>query len=303
MRVIEFSEAHSFLEHAREFLFADEGAHNLILSSALALSKGQSRSTTRSLKFLACTEGKKVQGAALRTPQDRWILSPAAPEILKPLLETIPSSEPRPSAIRNLMLPSLSSPATPEAPASLNLHLKGQLNFMSLTKLEAYAASAGLMRVAAPKDLKLLITWSQASAKESDIEESPKEASEIVQKYLEHRQLFVWEDEGRIKAMAAIGGFTPNSTRISQVYTDPKARGRGYATSLVHRLTHRQLAEAAVPKRAACVLMADAANPITKHVYEKLGYKTLFTYDELRPGSASAVESASGTGSNVTTTG
>jgi predicted GNAT family acetyltransferase len=64
---------------------------------------------------------------------------------------------------------------------------------------------------------------------------------------------------------------------VSMVYTDPQQRGKGYAGTLVHRLSHRLLQDGKTP-----VLFADATNAKTKHVYEKLGYRTLALFTELR---------------------
>jgi predicted GNAT family acetyltransferase len=150
-------------------------------------------------------------------------------------------------------------------------------NFLTLKRLLAIEPSAGLLRAALPKDLKLLTTWSQKFAVEQSLDESPREAEESIQKYLDNRQLFVWENAGRITAMAAVGGFTPKSARVSMVYTDPRERGRGYASTLVHRLSHRILQDGKTP-----VLFADASNAQTNHVYEKLGYRKLTVFTELR---------------------
>ncbi len=300
MKVLEFSDAHHFLERARDFLFRDEIAHNLILSSALALSKAHSKSPSvvRALTFLvAFNEKLTVEGVALRTPQNRWILSIATQDSAEILAREIQKREDARMTLRSLMIP-----AERAHHFSRFRHVGPaySLNFMTVSKLKTIVGAPGMIRLAAAKDMKLLQAWSQLSAKESQFDESPEEAAEIILKYFDHRQLFVWENEGRLQAMAAVGGFTPKVTRISQVYTDAKARGRGYAATLVHRLSHRLLSEGSI---TTCALFADAKNFTTKHIYEKLGYRTAASFTELRHVTQTQTFLEESRGLSVTTTG
>jgi predicted GNAT family acetyltransferase len=261
MRVLEFSDAHSFLERAREFLFNDEIRHNLLLSSVLTLSKTFHRAP--SLVFLA-TEG----GVALRAPNQRWILSTETEESASRLASRILQSP-----FRSLLVPAEHAGVFPTAQTTTALQ-----NFMSLSKLSRIEPSAGLLRLASnQKDLKLLVGWSRAFATEAGLDETPKEAEDSIVKYAAGKQLYVWENGGRPVAMAAIGGFTPRTARISMVYTDPAGRGKGHASTLVHRLSHKLLQDG-----RSCVLFADAANMKTKSIYERLGYRTVTRFAELK---------------------
>lgn len=288
MTVLEFSDAHHFLDRAGDTLLKSEVANNLLLSAALALSKRHARA-----RFLAVTNGNAVVAAALRTPQKRWMVA-GHDEVAATHLSS--AIDARLDGARSLLFPV----ALASSFAMLrDLKAASSLNFMSVSRLKPVAGAGGLVRSALPRDLKTLKHWSQASAQESGIDESPSEAADIIEKYLEHKQLFVWENDGGIKAMAATGGFTPRSVRISQVYTDPNERGRGYAATLVHRLSHRLLSDR---PGSSCVLLADAKNLTTKHIYEKIGYATISTYAEHRRPHGS-LESAQSDGFSVTTTG
>ena len=280
--MIEFTDAHHFLERTRDFLYQNEVANNLLLSSALSLSRSHARTA-----FLTAIEEGRAVGAALRTPQERWIIAGSLPSAAL-LAEGVQRHSGR--NVRSLWLPASHVSIFSE---TCGLASVSPLNFMTAKQLKPLKAASGLMRLALPKDLKTLVSWSQASAIETCLDESPREAAEIIPRYMDHRQLFVWENNGRVRAMAASGGFTPKSTRISQVYTDLRDRGQGYASALVHRLTHRLLSQS----NHTCVLLTDAENPTTKAIYEKLGYETLASYAELRR--AAQVFA----GASVTTTG
>ena len=212
MKVFEYSDAHHFLERAREFLFRNETAHNLILSSALALSKSHSKSSSasRALTFLvAVNELKTVDGVALRTPQNRWILSLATANGSEILAHEIQKREDARVTLRSLMIP---SERADHFSRFRHVGPAHNLNFMTVSKLKPISGAPGMMRLAAAKDMKQLRAWSQLSAEESQFDESPEEASEIISKYFEHRQLFVWENENRLQAMA----FSRNEVPITR---------------------------------------------------------------------------------------
>ena len=253
MRVHEFRDAHTFLDHARAFLFKDEVRHNLLLSSVLTLAK----TSARGLTYLAAENG-----AALRGPNRRWILVADDLTSAQILAEKIPD-------YRSVILPSEFQ--------NLVSGKSSTLNFMTLKKLEKLEASDGLLRTALPKDVKLLTSWSKLFAEEQDLDESPSEAAESIQKYFSTKQLFVWESpQRRPAAMGVVGGMTPKTARLSMIYTDPILRGHGYASTLVHRLAHRLLQDGKTP-----TLFADAKNETAKHVYEKLGFKTAASFTEV----------------------
>lgn len=278
MRVLEFTDAHTFLERAREFLFKDEIRHNLLLSSALTLSKSTPRLTTPSgtpsLTFLA-TEELNVNGAALRSPNHRWLVSAENDQAAQILAREIACREARAETpLRSVLLPNnLAETFEQEA----ELLPRSTQNLMRLSKLQPLDAAPGLLRFASTKDLKRLIEWSKSFANESGLDESQSEAEDVVRRYVERKQLFVWENGGRPVAMAAMGGFTPHVVRISMVYTDLEARGYGYASTLVHRVSHKLQQDA-----KTCILFADAANLRTKYIYENLGYETTAQFTELK---------------------
>lgn len=63
---------------------------------------------------------------------------------------------------------------------------------------------------------------------------------------------------------------------VAAVYTPPEERGRGYATALVTALCRRVLA---MGKAYVC-LFVDDRNPISNHVYEKIGFRRAGTQEE-----------------------
>lgn len=81
-------------------------------------------------------------------------------------------------------------------------------------------------------------------------------------------QLWLWEDGGRVVAMAGHHGATFGADRIGPVCTDPVVRGRGYGTAVTAHLTRRILDSGA----RAC-LFTDLGNPTANKIYAGIGYR------------------------------
>ena len=109
-----------------------------------------------------------------------------------------------------------------------------------------------------------------------DEEISDEEVNQKVESYLE-RGYYVLEKEGRIVSQAVIGRTLIKGKCISGVYTPKEERGKGYAYELVYTLSKKCLDEGA----EYCVLYTDAENPISNHVYEKIGYVKRVECEEL----------------------
>lgn len=78
----------------------------------------------------------------------------------------------------------------------------------------------------------------------------------------------VWRDKfGHIVAMAAIARGAPRHARINAVFTDPAARGKGYAGAVVAALCEKVQAEGLTP-----MLYTDAENPSANRAYQKIGF-------------------------------
>ena len=95
------------------------------------------------------------------------------------------------------------------------------------------------------------------------------------------RHLLLWEVEGAAVSMAGYSGRTPNGIRIAWVYTPPENRGKGFAGACVAALSQKLLDDG----RKFCFLYTDLANPVSNHVYQKMGYEpvtdaTVYSFSE-----------------------
>lgn len=107
-------------------------------------------------------------------------------------------------------------------------------------------------------------------------EKTDEEANEKFEAYLK-RGYYVLEKDGKIVSQAVIGRELIKGKGVSGVYTPKEERGKGYAYNVVYTLSEKCLDEGA----EYCVLYTDADNPISNHVYEKMGYENKVECEEL----------------------
>lgn len=80
---------------------------------------------------------------------------------------------------------------------------------------------------------------------------------------------YVLEKNGKIVATATSNRHLSKGKSIGNVFTPKEERGNGYAYNLVYRLSKEFLDSG----MEYCVLFTDDSNPISNHVYEKIGYE------------------------------
>ena len=118
-------------------------------------------------------------------------------------------------------------------------------------------------------DKETLIKYIQDFRKEALHEECEYEkAEEEFYKYLK-KGFFVLEKNGKIVCQASIGRAMKYGKCISGVFTPKEERGKGYAYNLIYNASKELLDSG----DKYCVLFTDDSNPISNHVYEKIGYK------------------------------
>ena len=105
---------------------------------------------------------------------------------------------------------------------------------------------------------------------------SDEDANQKFEAYLE-RGYYVLEKDNKIVSQAAFSRNLVKGQCISGVYTPKEERGKGFAYNLVFTLSKKCLDEGA----EYCVLYTDAENPISNHVYEKIGYVKKVECEEL----------------------
>jgi hypothetical protein len=152
------------------------------------------------------------------------------------------------------------------------------LVLMRLDELAFYKKAPGLCRVLSEDDLAFTPLWEQAFCVDCSLPAfSLSENEERIRTRLGKDSHFIWED-GLPVAQAVYGRDTPNGAVINWVYTPPLYRGKGYATSVVAELSKTLLNRG----KSFCCLFADAENPASRRVYQKLGYRDICEFEQIQ---------------------
>jgi predicted GNAT family acetyltransferase len=148
-----------------------------------------------------------------------------------------------------------------------------------LTSIKTLTRSSGSFETASMDDIELLTDWYVAF--NDEVHSRPRLTREETKKNLTVRieagNVFLWRDEGKLVSIAAIVRKTPNSAIIGIVYTPPELRGKGYASSVVSKLTEHILSSGFTK----CGLFTEADNPISNGIYRKIGYEPIGEYMDI----------------------
>lgn len=265
MEVIRFSDARAFLARCEQWLLRAELEHSVVLSVAHALARDDH--PFEPPIFMACVEEKgEVRGCAVRPPPDGLTLTrmpvDAAVLLVRELGELYDE------------FPDVSGPE-PEAAAFAERWAEERGQVASLAaRMRWYAAQRvdeparpahGELRLAERADLQWLVSWASLYAIEVP---TSVDIAAFFGRRVATRSMYVWEN-GEPRCVVAVSGLTPNSVRISAVFTPREHRKQGYASTAVAVVTK----EALQSGRRWCVLSADLTNHTANAIYRRIGYR------------------------------
>lgn len=137
------------------------------------------------------------------------------------------------------------------------------------------ASSGGKTRLAETEDIEKLAQWLEFFKIEVALPEKPDLPGSKVwaRQHIQHRTIYVWENENEIVAMASLTGHTRNGVRVAAVYTDPNKRGMGFAKNLTADISQIALNQG----KKFCLLYTDIHNAESNLMYQKIGYQEIGT--------------------------
>jgi hypothetical protein len=247
-----------FAARAKSFLLRDEAANCLMVSIAMRLVTA--RESGEHYAAVVQQDDHTV-AAALRQSGHKLIITRASDEALRVLAEGWPQD--------GSGLSHAAGPAPDIERFAAHYHAwTGRKSRLGLAQ-RLYRADtiktgrklAGVMRLATPADLPLVTQWASGYRSETH---GPAVA---IDRHIAAQRLHLWVNNGPV-AMASVSGTTPNSARLSLVYTPPAQRGQGYAQAIVAGLAQKMLGEFGF-----CTLFTDIDNPVSNSVYRKVGFQ------------------------------
>jgi len=162
--------------------------------------------------------------------------------------------------------------------ANKNSRIKVRLNSMVLKELSDVDFAAGFLREITEEDLCYLPYWMKEWAVDCN-----QGVGEIVgyadyyKNQIGQSLSYVWVDKAPV-SMAGLQSPMINGTNIGRVYTPPHFRNMGYATSCVWHLSKLLLDKG----NKFVSLFADADYPVSNKVYQKIGFRNVCLYQEIK---------------------
>ena len=281
MKLVKYREASAFHDRIHKHLEQNESANNLMLGITQQLVK-RSFAPEYTPFFATVEDTGGIVLAALQTPPKRLVIYGIEKKPMRPagmlraieiLIESILAEKHEvPGVIGEV------SPAT----VFKNMWMKkkgcGSSVFMNqriyvLREVLYKPDVKGNFRLASPKDLGFTGNWlvgfAEFTHESIDLNEGLKRA----RNRMARKDLYVWENR-TVVSMATIARRTKSGGVISGVYTPPEHRAKGYATACVSALSQSMLDSG----YAFCSLFADLANPVSNHIYQKIGYRPVCDY-------------------------
>ena len=274
MKITRLNDANQYYQRVGSYLIHHEASHCLLLGIAKKLLN--TTINNENTFYLTVVESDRtVVATAIRTPARKLILSQAiALEAVELIARDLASNFP---SLPGVIAPKTEAETFVDAWQSLtrqSCKLDVAMRVHQLEQVQPIVNATGKLRLAIESDRALLTDWGQAFEREALGDNEPKSDHQLwFDRHLENKSLFVWQDRVTV-SMAASGGATPNGIRINAVYTPPEYRGKGYATSCVAQMS-QQLLE----RYKYCFLFTDLANPISNHIYGKIGFLPLDEID------------------------
>jgi predicted GNAT family acetyltransferase len=279
LNVIRFDQPDVFVERVAPYLEAQESLNGLMLGLAFRLTKSAPRRRNR--PFLAVVEAEgELMATAVMIPPRKLILyshldncSPA----LMALWLNLQGSR--------WTVPGVLGPANvADTWAAIWQQENGDFarygmrqRVHELRQLNPLSLPAGQLRLADADDFENVVDWIQQFHRDANIRDDLESAALLAQQKMQNGDLFLWQNEaGEMVSMVAKSRPTRHGISISLVFTPEKLRGKGYATACVATLSQQLLDEG----YQFCTLFTDLDNPISNHIYEKIGYTAVSDFNE-----------------------
>ena len=153
------------------------------------------------------------------------------------------------------------------------------MNVMQLFEVLKIDYAPGFMREIVDGDIYYIPYWEMSFYGECNVELWTKlsDTIERFQNRLGKNKHYIWFDKTPV-SQAVFVGENLSGAKISEVYTPPFYRNKGYCTSLMAQLSQNLLDRG----YKYCCLFADADYPVSNKVYQKIGFRDVCLYQEMK---------------------
>jgi uncharacterized protein len=280
-KISSFADAGSFLEHAQAALEADEATNSLILGVCLRLkNRPAAPASPVCLKTIEDEHGLAL--TAMMTPPHNLSITGQVANLDCTLGLLVSEMAGEGWKVPGVLAPTQIARLFAEMWADktqAGSQFFEELHLFELRQAPSPApAGLGRLRLANEQDGTLVGRWWYSFNLEIFNKGDEAELLQEAQQRIQAGDVFVWENGGQVVCMAMKNRPTRRSICVSQVYTPPEQRGKGYATACVGDLS-RQLLQSGWE---FCTLFVNAANLPAYKAYQKIGYRLVREFEEYR---------------------
>ena len=253
-----------FLVRCEDFIKANPALNNEILANCAILSLPNQKLSP--VTFISCFEGDHCVGAFLKLINLQLnIVANSSIQAISKVVDVLIEKEI--SIGRCFGACSEEFVQCWQRKIGDNFNLHRTLIAYELSTISDYDDLAGEVRQATLNDLDIVVNWRKNFLLEVGERYDEKQARVDVLRWITRKECFLLEDNGRPCSMINAFNVGYDLIRIGAVYTPKNLRGRGYSKSLVQQISAFKVAQG-----ERCILDADLNNPISNHIYQKLGY-------------------------------
>ena len=278
MELRSYPSASAFLRDVQPWL-AREEVHNSLMLGIASRVASAAQTPENPPYFAAVLDGASVVFAALMTPPYRVVVcgeEAAAPEAIHLLLTDLREKRlPVPGVIGRTWVATQFAQAWAREVGEPAERTRDE-RLYALERVQPVSAPGGTMRAATPNDVPTLVPWLRTFHDEANPDNPIEDPWRVARRGIDNGRLFVWDAPGPV-SMAGISRRTGANISIAPVYTPTEYRNRGYGTALVAALSQRLLDAG----HTTCCLFADLANPVSNHIYQKIGFRKVCDFAEI----------------------
>ena len=276
MEFKQYQDVQSFYEDAYPILMGHEAQNLIPLGNLIIGHAGKDKTGWRDPAdwFMATVSDQGgIRLTALMTPP--WNITPYATnnEINSPalsaLVQGILDRGINPPGVLGEAVLAQSFAESYCAAKGISYHIHTRMRQYELKQVNPAVPQIGTLRLAEEKDLAFLPYW--VAGFQHDCHGKPSTPDGDPQHYryqIDTGRLFILELEGTPVSMAMMNREMQSVCGLSQVYTPPYFRGKGYASSCVAALSQKILDRG----YTSSVLYTDLDNPTSNSIYQKIGY-------------------------------
>jgi predicted GNAT family acetyltransferase len=267
LRADHLSDVHEFLIASNDFRAADPLLTNVISTVALSVAGGR---TYDAYHYWLISDEDQIVGIGLRTAPWNLVLSPMPVEAAVHLGRAVAALD---SQVAGINGPQAAVEAVYRGLGAEIKYRSGLTDVVYV--LGEYSAPrwpVGLARLATTEDVHLLVPWHMQFALDAGV--PVRDVEKFVPLRVAAGALWLWEVAGQPRAMAGHADVVASDNavvaRLGPVYTPTEHRGQGFGAAITATIVEHLL-----PTCTTIMLYADAANPASNSVYQRLGFHAI----------------------------